>query len=64
MKGLPPCYRKRRGYSKKWGKMSAREIVKMIVEALESGRDSYLEWLQNEDYDQIEDELTEYLSTD
>jgi hypothetical protein len=45
-------------------KMSAREIAKMIVEALESEREYYLEWLQNEDYDQIEDELTEYLTAE
>ncbi len=42
--------------------MSAREIAKMIVEAMESEREYYLEWLQNEEYDQIEDELTEYLT--
>lgn len=42
--------------------MSAREIAKMIVEALESERDFYLEWLLDEDYGQIEDELTEYLT--
>jgi len=45
-------------------KMSARQIAKMIVEALESEREYYLEWLQNEDYDQIEDELTEYLTAE
>lgn len=44
--------------------MSAREIVKMIVEALQSEREYYLEWLQSEDYDQIEDELTEYLTAE
>lgn len=44
--------------------MSAREIAKMIVEALESERDFYLEWLKNEEYDQIEDELAEYLATE
>ncbi len=44
--------------------MSAREIAKMVVEALESERDFYLEWLQNGDYDQIEDELTEYLTAE
>lgn len=42
--------------------MSAREIVKMIVVALQSEREYYLERLQNEEYDQIEDELTEYLT--
>lgn len=42
--------------------MSAREIAKMIVEALENERECYLEWLQNEEYDQIADELTEYLT--
>ena len=44
--------------------MSAREIAKMIVEAMESEREYYLEWLQNEEYDQIEDELTEYLTAE
>ncbi len=44
--------------------MNCREIAKMIVEALEGERESYLEWLQNEEYDQIEDELTEYLSAE
>lgn len=44
--------------------MSAREIAKMIVEALESERDFYLEWLRDEDYKQIEDELTEYLAAE
>lgn len=43
-------------------RVSAREIAKMIVEALESERDFYLEWLLDEDYGQIEDELTEYLT--
>lgn len=42
--------------------MSAREIAKMIVEALKGEREYYLEWLQNEEYDQIADELTEYLT--
>lgn len=42
--------------------MSAREIAKMVVEALESEREFYLEWLQNEEYEQIEEELTEYLA--
>ena len=36
----------------------------MIVEALESEREYYVEWLKNEEYDQIEDELTEYLTAD
>lgn len=44
--------------------MSAREIVNMIVESLQSEREYYLEWLQNEDYDQIADELTEYLTAE
>lgn len=44
--------------------MNAREIAKMIVEALESEREYYLEWLQNEEYEQIEDELTEYLTAE
>lgn len=44
--------------------MSAREIAKMIVEALESERDFYLEWLENEDYAQIEDEMTEYFTAE
>lgn len=44
--------------------MSAREIAKMIVEALESEKEYYLEWLQNGEYDQIEDELTEYLAAE
>lgn len=42
--------------------MSAREIAKMIVEAMKSEREYYLEWLKNEEYGQIEDELTEYLT--
>lgn len=42
--------------------MSAREIVKMIVVALQNEREYYLELLQNEEYDQMEDELTEYLT--
>ncbi len=42
--------------------MSAREIAKMVVEVLESEREFYLEWLQNEEYEQIEEELTEYLA--
>lgn len=41
--------------------MSAREIAKMIVEAMESEREYYLKWLQNKEYGQIEDELAEYL---
>lgn len=44
--------------------MSAREIAKMIVKVLESEREYYLEWLQNGEYDQIEDELTEYLTAE
>lgn len=44
--------------------MSAREIAKRIAEVLESERDFYLEWLRNEDYGQIEDELTEYLAAE
>ena len=44
--------------------MDAREIARMVVEALESERDSYLEWLEEGDYDQIEDELAEYLSAE
>lgn len=44
--------------------MSAREIAKMIVEAMEAEREYYLERLQNEEYDQIEDELTEYLAAE
>lgn len=44
--------------------MSAREIAKMIVEALESERDFYLEWLRDEDYKQIEDELTAHLTAE
>ncbi len=44
--------------------MSAREIAKMIVEVMESEREYYLEWLQNGEYDQIEDELTEYLTAE
>lgn len=42
--------------------MSAREIAKMIVESLAGEREYYLEWLQNEEYDQIEEELAEYLT--
>ena len=44
--------------------MSAREIVNMIIEALRSEREYYLEWLQNEDYEQIADELTEYITAE
>lgn len=44
--------------------MNAREIAKMVVEALESERESYLEWLENEEYDMIEDELMEYLTAE
>lgn len=44
--------------------MNVREIAKMIVEALESEREYYLEWLENEEYDMIEDELTEYLTAE
>lgn len=44
--------------------MSAREIAKMVVEALESEREFYLEWLRNEEYEQIEDELTEHLAAE
>lgn len=44
--------------------MNAREIAKMIVEALESEREYYLEWLENEEYDMIEDELTEYITAE
>lgn len=44
--------------------MSAREIAKMVVEVLESEREFYLEWLQNEEYGQIEDELTEHLAAE
>jgi len=44
--------------------MSAREIAKIIVEALENERDFYMEWLLNKDYGQIEDELTEYLTAE
>ena len=45
-------------------KMSAREIARMVVEALESERETYLELLQNEDYKEIEDELCEYLAAE
>ncbi|WP_285823943.1 hypothetical protein [Schaedlerella arabinosiphila] len=44
--------------------MSARKIAKMIVEALKNERECYLDWLQTEDYGQIEDELTEYLTAE
>lgn len=44
--------------------MNAREIAKMIVEALGSEREYYLERLENEEYDEIEDELTEYLTAE
>lgn len=44
--------------------MNAREMAKMIAEALESERESYLEWLENEEYDMIEDELAEYLTAE
>lgn len=44
--------------------MSAREIVRMVAVALEAERESYLEWLQNEDYAQIEDKLLEFFTAD
>lgn len=46
------------------GSMSAREIARMVAEVLESERDFYLEWLQNEEYGRIEDELAEYLAAE
>ena len=44
--------------------MSSREIARMIVEALESERETYLELLENENYQEIEDELCEWLSAE
>lgn len=44
--------------------MNAREIARMVAEALESERDFYLEWLQDGEYGQIEDELTAYLAAE
>ncbi len=44
--------------------MSAREIAKMVVGALESEREVYLELLENEDYAEIEDELCEWLAAE
>ena len=44
--------------------MNCREIAKMITEALKSERESYLELLENEDYEEIEDELCEWLAAE
>ncbi len=44
--------------------MNAREIAKLVTEALEFERETYLEWLENEEYEAIEDEIFEFLTAD
>ena len=44
--------------------MSARELASMVTEALRNGRKTFLEWLENEDYAEIEDEICEWLSAE
>lgn len=42
--------------------MSAREIATMITEMLQAEREKFLELLEGEDYEEIEDEIFYFLT--
>lgn len=42
--------------------MNAREIAKLVTEALGNERETYLEWLENEEYEEIEDAIFGFLT--
>lgn len=42
--------------------MEAREIAELAVAALKYAPETYLELLQNEDYEEIEYQITEFIS--
>ena len=42
--------------------MNIKQIVKIIGENMSAKEDDFKEWLQNEDWQSIEDEIYEYVS--
>lgn len=42
--------------------MSANDFAKIVTEMLMAEKDNFKEWLQNEDWQTIEDEIYEYVS--
>ena len=42
--------------------MNAREIAKLVTEALKDEREDYMEWLENEEYEEIEDGIFGFLT--
>lgn len=44
--------------------MSARELAHMVVEILRAEKETYMEWMENEEWDEFEDELYEGLTAD
>lgn len=42
--------------------MNAREIAKLVAETLKNERETYMEWLENEDYEEIEDGIFGFLT--
>lgn len=44
--------------------MSARELAHMVAEILRAEKETYMEWMENEEWDELEDELCEGLAAD
>lgn len=42
--------------------MNARDFAKIVTEMLMTEKDDFKEWLQNEEWQAIEDEIYEYAS--
>ncbi len=44
--------------------MSARELARMVAEILRAEKETYMEWMEKEEWDELEDELCEGLAAD
>ena len=44
--------------------MSVRELAHIVAEILRAEKETYMEWMENEEGDELEDELCEGLAAD